>query len=526
MMKKRRVFIIVLDSMGIGEMPDAYRWHDEGSNTLGAIRNHPEFDCPNLKKLGLFNIDGTGGGEPHPLGSYARMTELSNGKDTTTGHWEIAGLISENPFPTYPDGFPDDVISGIEKITGRRVVCNKTYSGTEVIKDYGPSHMKTGDLIVYTSADSVIQIAAHEDVIPVPELYDICTKVREFMTGRHAVGRVIARPFTGEYPFVRTPRRHDFSLVPPKDTMVDLIRDAGLDMISVGKIYDIFAGKGIKESECNRTADNADGMNKTLEIAGRDFNGLCFVNLVDFDSSYGHRNDIRGYAAAMTAFDKWLGGFLPELRPDDMLIITADHGCDPSTPSTDHSREYTPMLMYGAKIRSNMNLHTRSSFADISATVLDYLGVDQGPTAGKSFLNDVYMPVTAEKLMKLACEARKNAYAPYSEFKVGAALLGRSGKVYLGCNAENAAFSPGICAERCAIYKAVSEGERKFTCIAVAGGKKKKPDGLCMPCGVCRQVMAEFCDGNFGIIAGTPGHFETYTLNEILPGAFTPENLS
>lgn len=383
----KRFFIIVLDSCGIGELPDANLWHDEGSNTLGAIRNNPAFNCPNLKKLGLFNIDDVGGGIDNPQGAFARLGELSMGKDTTIGHWEIAGLVSPKALPTYPNGFPKEIIDEFEKRTGRKTLCNKPYSGTEVIKDYGEEHIKTGALIVYTSADSVFQIAAHEEVVPVKELYRYCEIAREILVGDHGVGRVIARPFTGGYPFTRTANRHDFSLVPPKETMLDLLKNSGYETISVGKIYDIFAGKGLSES--NRTCSNANGMEVTLELQKRDFNGLCFVNLVDFDMKFGHRNDVEGYAKAMTEFDGYLGEFLENMRDEDALIITADHGCDPSTPSTDHSREYVPMLMCGKNIKSGVNLGTRFGFCDISATVLEYFNVDKDKTSGKSFLNEV-----------------------------------------------------------------------------------------------------------------------------------------
>lgn len=383
----KRVFIIVLDSCGCGEMPDSYLWHDEGSNTLGAIRKDEHFNCSNLVNLGLFNVEGVGGGIQNPQGSFARMKETSMGKDTTIGHWEIAGIISPKPLPTYPNGFPEDVIKEFEKRTGRKVLCNKPYSGTEVIKDYGEEHIKTGALIVYTSADSVFQIAAHEDVVPVPELYRYCQIARDMLQGEHGVGRVIARPFTGEWPFTRTANRHDYSLIPPHTTMLDLLKKHNLATISVGKIYDIFAGKSVSES--NRTTSNANGMEVTLDIQKRDFEGLCFVNLVDFDMKYGHRNDIVGYASAMTEFDRYLGEFLPNMRKDDVLIITADHGCDPSTPSTDHSREYVPMLICGDGIKAGVDLGTRGTFADISATVLDYLGVDKEDTAGESFLENV-----------------------------------------------------------------------------------------------------------------------------------------
>ena len=377
----------MLDSCGCGEMPDAYLWHDEGSNTLGVIRKDSHFDCPNLVDLGLFNIEGVGGGVKKPKGSFARMKETSMGKDTTIGHWEIAGIISPKPLPTYPNGFPKEVIDEFERRTGRKTLCNKPYSGTEVIKDYGKESIETGALIVYTSADSVFQIAAHEDYVPVPELYGYCEIAREILQGEHGVGRVIARPFTGEWPYTRTPNRHDYSLVPPHTTMLDVLKQHGLATISVGKIYDIFAGKSVSES--NRTTSNTNGMEVTLDIQKRDFEGLCFVNLVDFDMKYGHRNDIAGYANAMTEFDVQLGQFLPNMRDDDILIITADHGCDPATPSTDHSREYVPMIICGKHIKHGVNLGTRPTFADISATVLDYLGQDKQDTAGESFLAEV-----------------------------------------------------------------------------------------------------------------------------------------
>ena len=383
----KRVFIIVLDSCGIGALPDASIWNDEGSNTLAAIRNHPNFSCPNLVKMGLFNVETVGGGVDNPTASFARLGELSKGKDTTIGHWEIAGIVSPMPLPTYPNGFPEEVIKEFEKRTGRKAICNMPYSGTEVIKDYGKEHIETGALIVYTSADSVFQIAAHEDYVPVSELYRYCEIARELLQGEHGVGRIIARPFNGDYPYVRTANRHDYSLLPVSTTMLDLLAEKGLNTISVGKIYDIFAGKSVSEN--NRTTSNHHGMEVTIDLQKKDFEGLCFVNLVDFDMKYGHRNDVAGYANAMTEFDGQLATFLENMREDDLLIITADHGCDPSTPSTDHSREYVPMLIYGSNVKGGVDLGTRDSFADISATVLDYLGVDQKDTKGKSFLKEV-----------------------------------------------------------------------------------------------------------------------------------------
>ncbi len=383
----KRAFIIVLDSFGIGEMPDAAHFSDEGSNTLGAVRGNKNFSCPNMINAGLFNIDGVGGGVDAPNAAFARLKELSMGKDTTIGHWEIAGIVSDDPLPTYPNGFPKELLDEFSRRCGRGVVCNLPYSGTEVIKDYGEHHLKTGDLIVYTSADSVFQIAAHEDIVPPEELYRYCKIARELLVGKHGVGRVIARPFNGSYPFTRTANRHDFSLLPPSATMLDLIKDAGLDVISVGKISDIFAGMGVTES--HTTKSNTNGMQIAGEIQSRDFHGLCFINLVDFDMKYGHRNDADGYAAALTEFDGWLQGFLHNMREDDLLIVTADHGCDPSTPSTDHSREYVPLLVFGKNIKKSLNLGTKNGFSDISATVLEYLGVPQKGTKGQSFLSEI-----------------------------------------------------------------------------------------------------------------------------------------
>lgn len=385
-MQTKRVFLIVLDSVGIGAEPDAHLFGDEGSNTLGAVREHINFNCPNMVSLGLFNIDGVGGGVAKPRAAHARLQESSMGKDTTIGHWEIAGVISEKPMPTYPDGLPKDMIERFEALAGVKTLCHKPYSGTEVIKDFGKEHMETGALIVYTSADSVFQIAAHEDIVPIEKLYKYCEIAREMLQGDWGVGRVIARPFEGEYPFKRTSRRHDYSLTPPKPTMLDLLKKNGFETISIGKIYDIFAGQGI--SEGSRTSSNDDGMQKTMQMLDRDFNGLCFVNLVDFDMLYGHRNDVAGYALALTNFDKWLGEFMPRLNDDDLLIITADHGCDPKTPSTDHSREYVPMLMYGKNVKP-VNLGTLPTFSDIAATVLDVFGVEKEGVDGTSFLPKV-----------------------------------------------------------------------------------------------------------------------------------------
>ena len=384
-MKNKRVFLIVLDSFGVGEAPDSKDFGDEGSDTLKAISKSKEFNIKVLKKMGIFNIDGIAyeNGVDKPIAAYGKAREVSRGKDTTIGHWEIGGIISETPFPTYPNGFPEDVIKEFSKQTGRDVLCNKPYSGTEVIKVYGEEHIKTGALIVYTSADSVFQIAAHEDIVPIKELYRYCEIARKILTGKNAVARVIARPFIGEYPnFTRTTNRHDFSLVPPKDTMLNYLQRANFDVISVGKINDIFAGSGI--TEATRTTGNTNGMEVTMKMLEKEFTGLCFVNLVDFDMLYGHRNDVDGYARAITEFDRWLEGFIEKLKEDDLLIITADHGCDPSTPSTDHSREYIPILMYGKKVESR-NLGIRKTYADIAKTVLDNFNIEN-ELPGESFL--------------------------------------------------------------------------------------------------------------------------------------------
>lgn len=383
----KRVFIIVLDSFGVGAMPDAAAFGDDGANTLRSCFNTGKLCVPNMQSLGLFNIEGVSVGEKTsaPKGAYLRISERSKGKDTTTGHWEIAGITSEKPFPTFPEGFPKEVIEKFSSATGRGVLCNKPYSGTKVIADYGEEHIRTGDLIVYTSADSVFQIAAHESVVPVETLYEYCRKAREILTGDYAVGRVIARPFEGEHPFTRTPRRHDFSLVPPKNTMLDYISQQGLDVIGIGKIYDIFAGKG--PTKYVRDIGNFCDMNETSRMQSIPFNGLCFTNLVDFDMTYGHRRDPEGYAQALNEFDVWLGGFLDKMQREDVLIITADHGCDPCHSGTDHTREYIPVMICGQQIKPG-DLGTRTCFGDIGATVLELLGVS-GELDGTGFANNL-----------------------------------------------------------------------------------------------------------------------------------------
>ena len=386
----KRVFLIVLDSCGIGQMPDCERFGDIGVNTLKSCSTSSKFSIPNLLKAGIGNIDGVDylPEVAAPQGAYARLTERSMGKDTTIGHWEIAGVVSPQPLPTFPEGFPQEVLEEFEKLTGRGVLCNKPYSGTDVIRDYGPEQLETGKWIVYTSADSVFQVAAHEEKIPLEELYDACRKARKMLTGKYGVGRVIARPYVGtaQEGFRRTSNRHDFSLEPPAKTMLDAVVDAGQDCLAVGKIFDIFAGRGTTDHVYNKS--NADGMQHTVDYAARDFHGLCFVNLVDFDMQFGHRRDIDGYANALTEFDTWLGEFIKTLGEEDVVMITADHGCDPAyTATTDHTREYVPLIALGKQVRPG-SLGTRTSFADIAATVTELLGVPY-ETEGKSFAKEL-----------------------------------------------------------------------------------------------------------------------------------------
>ena len=372
----KRIFLIVLDSFGIGSMPDSEQFGDINVNTLASCAATGKLHIPNLIKAGLGNIDGVDclPKENAPIGAYSRLAEASRGKDTTIGHWEIAGIVSEDPLPTYPEGFPEEVLAPFREQTGRGVLATAPWSGTAVIEAYGEKHMQTGDLIVYTSADSVFQIAAHEDIIPPEQLYEYCRIARRILQGKHGVGRVIARPFVGTPGnFKRTANRHDFSLEPPKATLLDAVKNAGLASIGVGKIHDIFAGRGLTEFVYNET--NAHGMAHTLRYAKKDWKGLCFVNLVDFDMLYGHRRDAEGYAQALSEFDAWFGDFLKAIGPEDAVIITADHGCDPAyTATTDHTREYVPVLVLGEKINST-NLGTRETFADVAATVADLLGV-------------------------------------------------------------------------------------------------------------------------------------------------------
>ncbi|NLL18467.1 MAG: phosphopentomutase [Clostridia bacterium] len=388
----KRVMLIVLDSVGIGALPDAYLYGDEGSNTLGNIARQVKLSLPNLRRLGLGNILPLEGipPVPAPLGAYGKMGELSPGKDTTTGHWELAGIVLDKPFPLYPKGFPREIIDAFEKRIGKKVLGNKAASGTVIIEELGEEHMATGSPIVYTSADSVFQIAAHEEVIPLEELYEMCRVAREILQGDHAVGRVIARPFVGTPgKFQRTANRHDYSIDPPSPTMLDLIKNRGLEVVGVGKIGDIFSGKGLTKSI--PTKSNADGIDRTIAAWRSVKAGLVFTNLVDYDMKYGHRNDVEGYAKALEEFDHRLPEIMDQLKEEDLLIITADHGCDPTFPGTDHTREYVPVLVFGAKVKAGVNVGIRQSFADVGATVTGYLGAGAPPN-GISMLPEISSP--------------------------------------------------------------------------------------------------------------------------------------
>ncbi|MBQ2733026.1 MAG: phosphopentomutase, partial [Clostridia bacterium] len=446
-------------------------------------------------------------------------------KDTTTGHWEIAGIIGTEPPKVYPDGFPAETVALIEKAAGREIMVNKPYSGTAVIAEYGEEHLRTGKLIVYTSADSVCQIAAHTDIVPTEELHAICRRVREVLVGKHTVGRVIARPFAGKAPdFYRTEDRKDFALVPPH-SVLDCIKNAGKDVIAVGKISDIFAAKGITKSY--PVHGNPDCCDAAMKLLWEDFNGLCFVNLVDTDTEYGHRRDSEGFGECLTAFDKWLHQFMRFMRKDDMLIITADHGCDPGYSGTDHTREFVPLLVYGHGIVP-ADLGVRNTFADVAASVADWLGVEYDGV-GRSFVSEISPSFDVEALASKAREAMQLSYSPYSMCTVGAALLCEDGEIYTGANIESASYTPTVCAERSAFIRAISEGKRVFKAIAVCGENTKlRIEGdLFYPCGVCRQFMREFCSDGFKIIVTNPrgSRTEIYTLAQLLPHGFGPENL-
>lgn len=385
----KRATIIVMDGVGIGELPDAAKYGDVGSNTLMNIKKAtPDLKLENLCRLGLGNIDGENLYDKieNPIGSFGKCAEKSSGKDTTTGHWEISGVIVEQPFPTYPNGFPKEIIDKFESAIGTKILANYPASGTQIIAELGDEHMKTGYPIIYTSADSVFQIAAHEDIVPLERLYEMCEIARNILTGPHAVARVIARPFTGTSGnYTRTKNRKDFSLNPIRKTLLDYISEAGMEVAAVGKIEDIFCNQGITKKVHTRV--NSEGIDETINYLKEDFSGLIFTNLVDYDMLYGHRNDLPGFAKALDEFDKRIPEIINTMKDDDLLFITADHGCDPSTPSTDHSREYIPLLIYGKNIKKT-NLHTRSTYSDIAATIAQYLGINS-QINGTSFLKEI-----------------------------------------------------------------------------------------------------------------------------------------
>ncbi len=371
----KRAIVIILDSLGVGHAPDAQQFSDEGANTLGTILNeYPSIRIPHLKKLGLFHIEGVDAkSDVEPIGIYGRLFSVSKGKDTTIGHWELMGVPVKMPFPTYPEGFPQEVLQSFMQETGRGVLCNRPYSGTEVIRDYFHKQRESGDWIVYTSSDSVFQIAAHEELIPLEELYEACRKARRILSGPHAVARVIARPYIGESGrLVRTANRRDYSLTPFSPTVLDILEEAGKEVIGIGKIEDIFNGSGITRAV--HTKNNDDGMKKTIELLKEDFEGLLFTNLVDFDAMYGHRRDVFGYKQALEAFDLQLGELIESLREEDLLLLTADHGNDPGFRGTDHTREMVPLLIYRQGIQPR-NFGTRSGFYHVGETVAQHLGV-------------------------------------------------------------------------------------------------------------------------------------------------------
>lgn len=385
----KRVFLIVADSLGVGATHDAGKYYngdgtDEGCNTYRTVSSYNDFKAPNLDMLGMSSI--TGKNEPH-MASCGKMMEASAGKDTVTGHFEICGVVTDSPMPTFPNGFPTELLNELSAKWGRGWLCNKPYSGTEVILDYGRDHIESGNLIVYTSSDSVFQIAAHEDVVPIDKLYEYCEIARTMLIGKYGVGRVIARPFRGEYPdYVRTPNRRDYALECPKTNLCDLISASGMDVIGIGKIGDIFAHRGITEEI--HTENNTDGINQTLKTMQRDFRGLCFVNLVDFDMKYGHRRDVKGYAEAVMEFDRAIPCMLENLGEDDALFICADHGCDPGHIGTDHTREYVPLLVYGKGLK-NVKLGVRDTFADLGKTIAEMLCISSVELEGKSLLNEI-----------------------------------------------------------------------------------------------------------------------------------------
>lgn len=539
----KRIFVVVLDSLGIGELPDSAQYGDIGVDTLGHISDRVEhLHIPNLQRLGLANLHPLKQVKPAaaPAGRFCRLREASRGKDTMTGHWEMMGLHVTKPFITFTEhGFPPELIAALEERTGRKIIGNKSASGTEIIEELGEEEVYEGHLIVYTSADSVLQICGNEQTMGLNTLYQYCEIARELtMKDEWKVGRVIARPYTGlkKGEFKRTANRHDYALKPFGKTVLNALKDAGYDVISVGKIFDIFDGEGLTES--NKSTSSVHGMDQTIEIAQRPFSGLCYVNLVDFDAQWGHRRDPEGYGAEIERFDQKLGTLLDCLGEDDLLILTADHGNDPTYTGTDHTREAVPFLAYSPRFAQGGQLPDCDTFAIIGATIAENFRValPEG-CIGSSILHDLQSilqfpqnhpdSITDQELIALAHKARMHAYTPYSNFKVGAALLTQDGTIFSGCNVENASYGASNCAERTVFFKAVSEGYTKFSKIAIVGGEKdavKFP--MCYPCGICRQVMCEFCDPDsfLVLLQEQDGTIKQFKLKELLPLAFHKES--
>ena len=560
----RRIFLIVVDSLGIGGAPDAAKFGDEGADTFGHIvEKQGRLNIPYLEALGFgILVPQSASPSQRPLGLLGILEEASASKDTLSGHWEMMGIETETPFQTFTDtGFPEELIKKLEEVSGREVIGNKAASGTVILDELGEQEINDGKMIVYTSTDSVLQICGNEETFDLNELYRVCEEARKLtMKPEWKVARVIARPFTGKKKgeFVRTANRRDYAVAPPRDTVLDALKDKGLDVIAVGKISDIFSGQGITRSL--HSESSVHGMEQTIDIAKNDaFEGLCFTNLVDFDSKWGHRRDPEGYALEIERFDEKLGELLDTLEEGDLVMITADHGNDPTFRGTDHTRERVPLVMWSPSFAHGGILPVQESFGCVGKTIAENFSAGlPGGLVGESLFeyvesvteesfaveekeektecvpksseerelpDHVFAHISPEDLYESACRARDKSYCPYSGFAVGAALLGRSGRIYTGCNVENAALGESICAERCAILKAVSEGERSFEAIAVAGGKAgQMPMQSCPPCGSCRQVMREFACGNVFLIITLDenGGLRISTLDTLLPESFGP----
>jgi len=511
----RRVFVVVLDGLGIGPCPDQDRYGDGGSDTLAntLARSPADFSLPNLAALGLGccsalpRVPAVGA----PRAAVGTALPRSEGKDSTTGHWEMTGLLLEKPFPTFPDGFPPDLIEAFAARTGRGVLGNRAASGTAILDELGDQHRATGKWIVYTSADSVFQVAAHEEVVPIAELYRACEIARELCVGPVGVSRVIARPFVGiSGKWVRTGGRKDYSLAPIGETLLDRLATAGIPRVGIGKVDDLFAGRGI---ESRHAPTNRLAYQLLTEALERVESGFVFANVIEFDQTWGHRNDVAGFLGGLEELDRTLPDLLGRVQADDLVIFTADHGNDPTTPSTDHSRERVPVLVVGPKVRPAA-LGERATFADVGQTVAEFLGT--GPlAAGKSFLREVWITDPVEQA---AWAVRERAYAPYSGFRVGAAVTDESGAIFAGCNVENASYGLTICAERSAVVQAVAAGVRRLDRVIVVTGTEPPA----APCGACRQVLREFGPDLVIDLVG-PQSRKQWRMRDLLPDAFGPE---